>query len=104
MQSLRQRGSGSASYRLRSNWRESPALFDGVGANPFDYLTQLERHARELAGNPSAWMPWNYRDETPKLFLPISALLLKGPYGRSPEPGTDHFQAIHNQYVGGPKF
>jgi len=31
------------------------------GANPFDYLTQLQRHAGELARNPSAWMPWNYR-------------------------------------------
>ncbi|MGD0299734.1 MAG: hypothetical protein ABSE86_21795 [Bryobacteraceae bacterium] len=36
--------------------------------------------------------------------LLISALLLNGPYGRLPEPGTDHFQAIHNQYVGVPKF
>jgi transposase len=31
-----------------------------VGANPFDYLSELQRHARELADNPSAWMPWNY--------------------------------------------
>jgi len=30
------------------------------GANPFDYLTQLPRHAGELARNPSQWMPWNY--------------------------------------------
>ncbi len=30
------------------------------GANPFDYLTVLQRHAAELARNPSAWMPWNY--------------------------------------------
>jgi hypothetical protein len=33
-----------------------------AGANPFDYLTQLQRHASELAANPSAWMPWNYRE------------------------------------------
>jgi hypothetical protein len=32
------------------------------GANPFDYLTQLQRHADELKENPSQWMPWNYRD------------------------------------------
>lgn len=32
------------------------------GANPFDYLTELERHAGELAANPGSWMPWNYRD------------------------------------------
>jgi len=30
------------------------------GANPFDYLTQLQRHTDELARNPSQWMPWNY--------------------------------------------
>ena len=30
-------------------------------ANPFDYLTQLQRHAGELARNPSQWMPWNYQ-------------------------------------------
>ena len=31
------------------------------GANPFDYLTELERHAEEVESNPAAWMPWNYR-------------------------------------------
>jgi len=31
------------------------------GVNPFDYLTELQRHAEELANHPSAWMPWNYR-------------------------------------------
>src|SRR6478672_5148480 len=31
------------------------------GANSFDYLTELQRHARELTANPAAWMPWNYR-------------------------------------------
>jgi transposase len=31
------------------------------GANPFDYLTELQRHADELAANPRDWMPWNYR-------------------------------------------
>ena len=31
------------------------------GANPFDYLTELARHAAELASNPHRWMPWNYR-------------------------------------------
>ena len=32
------------------------------GANPFDYLTELLRHAEELKRSPSEWMPWNYRD------------------------------------------
>jgi len=31
------------------------------GANPFDYLTELERHADALAAAPAQWMPWNYR-------------------------------------------
>jgi Transposase IS66 family. len=30
--------------------------------NSFDYLTELQRHATELAATPSEWMPWNYRD------------------------------------------
>jgi transposase len=32
------------------------------GVNSFDYLIQLQRHARELAVRPSEWMPWNYRE------------------------------------------
>ena len=32
------------------------------GANPFDYLTELQRHAAEVAAQPACWMPWNYRD------------------------------------------
>ncbi len=32
------------------------------GVNSFDYLTELQRHAKELAANPSQWMPWNYGD------------------------------------------
>ena len=31
------------------------------GTNPFDYLTELERHAAALSANPQDWMPWNYR-------------------------------------------
>jgi transposase len=31
------------------------------GANPFDYLTELQRHAGDLDQRPSQWMPWNYR-------------------------------------------
>lgn len=32
------------------------------GADPFDYLVELQKHAAELAENPGAWMPWNYRE------------------------------------------
>lgn len=31
------------------------------GANPLDYLTELQRHATDVADNPHCWMPWNYR-------------------------------------------
>lgn len=31
------------------------------GSNPFDYLTELQRHAAEIIANPAAWLPWNYR-------------------------------------------
>jgi transposase len=31
-------------------------------ANPFDYLTELQRHATQLAAAPHLWLPWNYRD------------------------------------------
>ncbi len=29
--------------------------------NPFDYLTQLQRHTEGLSAQPRLWMPWNYR-------------------------------------------
>jgi transposase len=34
------------------------------GTNPVDYLTELERHASELAANPRQWLPWNYPGHT----------------------------------------
>jgi hypothetical protein len=30
--------------------------------NPFDYLTELQRHADALGVRPELWMPWNYCD------------------------------------------
>jgi transposase len=32
------------------------------GANSFEYLTELQRHARDLANCPTDWMPWNYSE------------------------------------------
>ena len=43
------------------------------GANPFDYLTQLQRQAGELARNPSAWMPWNYRETIPQTGISLDS-------------------------------
>ena len=31
-------------------------------ANSFEYMTELQKHAADLAANPAQWMPWNYRD------------------------------------------
>jgi len=33
-----------------------------AGANPFDYLTALQKHSAALAQNPEQWLPWNYRE------------------------------------------
>ena len=30
------------------------------GVNPFDYLTELQKHADELCAHPAEWTPWNY--------------------------------------------
>ncbi len=40
------------------------------GVNPFDYLTQLHKHADELSAHPADWMPWNYRDTLLKQAAP----------------------------------
>jgi transposase len=31
------------------------------GVNPFDYLSELLRHALQVRDDADAWMPWNYR-------------------------------------------
>ncbi len=43
------------------------------GANPFDYLTELLRHAEESKQSQSVWMPWNYRDTLARLATPAAA-------------------------------
>ncbi len=40
------------------------------GVNPFEYLTELNKHADELAAHPTDWMPWNYRDTLAKQVAP----------------------------------
>jgi hypothetical protein len=39
---------------------ESSAL---NGANAFEYLVTLIRHAKEVRARPAAWLPWNYREQ-----------------------------------------
>lgn len=54
-------------YRTRNGARVGDLFMSLIhtcelcGGNPFDYLTQLQRHAAELARDPGRWMPWNYR-------------------------------------------
>jgi len=36
-------------------------------ANPFAYLTELQRHASQLVESPRDWMPWNYCDTLAQL-------------------------------------
>lgn len=31
------------------------------GANPFEYLTEIQKHEDELKRSPQDWMPWNYQ-------------------------------------------
>lgn len=54
-------------YRTRNGARVGDLFMslihtsESCGGNPFDYLTELQRHAAELGLNPARWMPWNYR-------------------------------------------
>jgi transposase len=43
------------------------------GANPFDYLTELQRYAAELAAHPPDWMRWNYCETLARLTTPTAA-------------------------------
>lgn len=40
------------------------------GANPFDCLTELDRHADCARQNPQGWMPWNYRQSLVEMSAP----------------------------------
>jgi transposase len=52
-------------YKTRNGARVGD-LFMGLihtcelnGANPFDHLTELQRHSEELNRRPSEWVPWS---------------------------------------------
>ena len=40
------------------------------GANAFEYLTELQKHIKDVAREPGEWMPWNYRDALADTSLP----------------------------------
>jgi hypothetical protein len=33
--------------------------------NPFQYLTEVEKHAAEVREDPESWLPWNYLQRLP---------------------------------------
>ena len=43
------------------------------GADPFDYLTELQRHSSELAACRVEWMLWNYRETLTRPATPAAA-------------------------------
>lgn len=36
------------------------------GADPFDYLTQLQRNAKQVRAQPEQWLPWTYDQSAPR--------------------------------------
>jgi len=40
------------------------------GINAFDYLVALQRHHRDVAASPAAWMPWTYQHTLAGLTTP----------------------------------
>ena len=38
-----------------------------AGINVFEYLTDLQRHRKEVVANPTAWLPWHYIKKSPTL-------------------------------------
>jgi len=36
-----------------------------AGADPFHYLTELQRNEHKVKADPARWLPWNYRDQLP---------------------------------------
>ena len=59
----------SNAVTIAARWTRQILDQGGMAAvvNPFDYLTELQRHAEELKQNPSEWMPWNYRETLARL-------------------------------------
>jgi hypothetical protein len=41
-------------------------------ANPFYYLTELQKHSQQLKQKPSEWMHWNYRETLARLATPAA--------------------------------
>lgn len=49
--------------------------------NPYDYLTEMNKHASELSSHPADWMPGTYRDTLAKQVdtVPDDLRVVRGP-------------------------
>jgi hypothetical protein len=43
--------------------RKSSGSWMVVVADPFDNLTQVQRHEQQAKADPARWLPWNYREQ-----------------------------------------
>lgn len=50
-----------AGARVGDLYRSLICTCELAGANPLDYLAELQRRATEVAASPGDWLPWNYR-------------------------------------------
>jgi hypothetical protein len=66
----RQTSNSTASGSSSSSPSSTKELVD---ANPFDYLTELQKHGKDVVGNPAQWMPWNYRETLDQARMPQTA-------------------------------
>jgi hypothetical protein len=63
--------------------------------NPFDYLTQLQKHAGEVSSNPNGWLPWNYRQTSKKQQSLNKILFFSGlPKAQDPSQCPEEFTSV----------
>jgi len=62
--------------------------------NPFDYLTELQKHANELSSHPEGWMPWNYQNTPSKELTSPSKPLTPAPRPVTPPDKFRFFSSL----------
>ncbi len=58
------------------------------GENVFDYLTEVQRHAKAVAADPAAWLPWTYRATLARLAATPAAQVVPTTPCRCAPPAT----------------
>jgi len=85
---------GSLFYRSRNGARVGDIYMTLIhtcelnGANPLDYLNQLQLNILDVAQHPDRWMPWNYQktlaaDDERSGCVPPDACVTRGAEGRA---------------------